>query len=60
MPETQNLDLVGEDGQVNELHDFMLSLRKENAALHAVCATEKAARAKSLMEKHILRREGGS
>lgn len=58
--ETRDLSVVGEGGQSDELRKTMQSLQKDNAALHAACATEKAACAKSLDKTSTLWAEKGA
>lgn len=50
MHNTRDLGLMQKNGQSDELCKFMKLLKKEITLLYATCATEKAARAKSLLE----------
>lgn len=49
VPNTRGLGIVKENGQSNGLRNLMQLLQKESTALHAACATEKAACAKRLL-----------
>lgn len=50
-PNTLGLQVVGEGGQPDEMHDFKQALYKENAVLYVACDREKGACARNLLEK---------